>query len=782
MKMIETAKEILFKQLDNCLRKIGSYDINSIFPLFYVLVAHHEGCQPSFIAMYEKNTDRRVIQSIITKDSSKSELLDSIKNAVPDSYFQSQSTDYIFSFYEACRPSINEYYQEIIEHIIEYYTLRSGKFSGLSATPTELAHLMAGLVARQNPRKIYDPCAGLCSYALLPELAEIPFTGQEIIQPIKLIAEIRANAANKDITIIHGDSTFEWRGNEGYDCLVSELPFGVRLEDNRHGRSFMLDDFVLNKFIESDSLRKAVLLVSTSTCYRSGYNFDLRKTLCDKNYIDSVIMLPSGILPGTGINCAILILNKERTDKKVKFVLAEDCIQKADKRKLLDAQAVFDRIDGKDDKQSAIIEVGETYNHDCNLTPSVYVINRINVLPGQRLVKFFDLVVKERGIRDYNDQKGRLLKPEHMADSVASLHSKEVNIDIDDVTSKPYFKVCGKCVIFNVRADKFYIKNDEEALFISPNYSCFRVDETRCIPEYLADCVANAEYFRNSALVGAAMPRLRYEDLYLPVYESLETQHQIIQRIFRQEKNELKKKLDRLQVLSGESSDLIHNLGITFTKISAGLSNLKSLGDNETIESMDDNVQFALRQINCTGTDFEHVVPEFEKVNVYEILDSYIKAWGNFGYTTFDILPIQREMANDTKIEIDRTLFYTLLDCIFINAHQHGFAKRYSEDNKLVITVEGVTYKDDDYVRIGISNNGKPLPENFTVKDFAQRGIVGINSSQDGIGGDHVCKIAHHHSGYISIDSESEWLTFNVLIPIYTTSSKNFNEYEYESI
>jgi sensor histidine kinase regulating citrate/malate metabolism len=98
------------------------------------------------------------------------------------------------------------------------------------------------------------------------------------------------------------------------------------------------------------------------------------------------------------------------------------------------------------------------------------------------------------------------------------------------------------------------------------------------------------------------------------------------------------------------------------------------------------------------------------------------------------------------------------------------------------VEIEGVTYKDDDYVRIGISNNGKPLPENFTVKDFAQRGIVGINSSQDGIGGDHVCKIAHHHSGYISIDSESEWLTFNVLIPIYTTSSKNFNEYEYESI
>jgi light-regulated signal transduction histidine kinase (bacteriophytochrome) len=176
------------------------------------------------------------------------------------------------------------------------------------------------------------------------------------------------------------------------------------------------------------------------------------------------------------------------------------------------------------------------------------------------------------------------------------------------------------------------------------------------------------------------------------------------------------------------------------------------------------------------------VTPDLEKVYIYEILESYIKAWGNFGFTTFDILPIQREIADDTKVEVDKNLFYTMLDCIFINAHQHGFAKRYSEDNKLVIAVEGVTYKDEDFVRIGISNNGKPLPENFTVVDFSQRGVVGLNSSQDGIGGDHICKIAHKHNGYISIDSESEWLTFNVLIPVYTTSSKNFNDYEYESV
>lgn len=343
-----------------------------------------------------------------------------------------------------------------------------------------------------------------------------------------------------------------------------------------------------------------------------------------------------------------------------------------------------------------------------------------------------------------------------------------------------HVKIFGKGIVFNSTADKFFIKNDEEPLFISRSDLFFRVDERRCIPEYLADCVLKA--FSKADHAPHSMLKPKYGYLYLPIYESIDTQRQIIQRIYRQEKNELQKKLERLKTLSGESAGLIHSLGGTFTKISAGLSNLTHLLENETIESLTDNVQFALRQINSTGTDFEYVTPIFEKVNVYDILESYIKAWNNFGYSTFEVLPIHKEIADDTKVEIDRNLFYTLLDCIFINAHQHGFAKTDSDDNKLIIAVEGVFCNDMDFVRIGISNNGKPFPENFTVADFSQRGVVGLNSFQDGIGGDHICKIAHKHNGYISIDNESEWLTFNVLIPVYTTSSKISNEYEYEII
>ena len=76
-----------------------------------------------------------------------------------------------------------------------------------------------------------------------------------------------------------------------------------------------------------------------------------------------------------------------------------------------------------------------------------------------------------------------------------------------------------------------------------------------------------------------------------------------------------KKKLEKLQVLSGKSSDLIHNLGITFTKMSAAIAVLRKENATSTqidspVNVLNDNIQFALRQINCTGTDFSHVKPE----------------------------------------------------------------------------------------------------------------------------------------------------------------------------
>lgn len=783
---MENVKERLFKILDITLNELRGYDIASLMPLLYVVVAHHEGHQLSILSKNENNifdTSNRRIQPVRLIDGYESELLQEIYNSVNPSYFEGRAADVIFRFYDFYCHFTGDYYQEVIEHIITYYSSRGSRYDGINVTPNELALLMANIIQGMEPRHIYDPCAGLCSFLIPPILKDCSFTGQELRLLTKVIADVRLNAANRRMLLNCEDSMKDWRGGEGYDVLASDLPFGLRLNpdpiDSQRPRN--LEDAVIYKFMNPSSLRKAVLLVSIGTCNRRD-NLWIRRFLSENNMVDCIVKLPAGILPFTGINTAIVVLNKDRQTKDIRFVLAEDCIINEGRKRLLDYQSVLDRMKDAEDRRTATVCVDDLSEREFSLDPSVYVQEKFDLLPGQKLVKFTDYVEPIGTSVRFEETKGRLLQPEHLFGSITEMHTRNVVIEENELPAS-CVKICDKCIIFNVRADKFYIKNDKEPLFISRSYTCFSVIEKKCLPEYLADCVVNATAFREAALKGMGMQRIDWANLLLPFYEDLESQKQIVQRRYREEQRVLKQKLDNLQVLSGKSSDLIHNLGITFTKIGAGIGKLKEQLDDEAIQGLNDNVQFALRQINSTGTDFRFVQPELKKMNLLYALNMYVKAWGNFGYKTFEILPIKMEMSKDTKVMLDVNLFYTLLDCIFINAHQHGFGKRESQDNKVLIEVEGVIYQDEKYARIGISNNGKPLPANFTLNDFVQRGVVGLNSTQDGIGGDHVFKIAKHLGGFVSMDSDSEWLTFSVLLPVYLTSNDTiFNDYECECV
>ena len=784
--MNETIRERLFKQLDKCLSILESYNIASVMPLFYVVVAHHEG---HLISIPSNNPNslfsgKRYIQSVEIIDGIESDLLKSIRNSVSPNFFEGQSAEAIFNFYGLCNEQINDYYVEIIEHIISYYSARGAKNAGISITPKEVARLMSHLIKECNPTKIYDPCAGLCTYSLTQDLITIPFVGQEIDRLTKVIAEIRLYANRQNAAIYNEDSTLNWRESDSCDVLASELPFGISLNDisTDRNRPTLLEDYVLYKFINDSSLRKAVLMVSMGTCSKRGESFTMRKILCENNWVEYVIKLPAGILPSTGASSAILVLNKERTKKDIKFVLADDCISEFERKRILDYKGVIERVCGTDTKQTATIPFTETFKQDFSFNPGTYVLERIDVLPGQQIVKFNTLTTRVWGERQFNDTKGRILLPEHMFSNIIEMHTGDVYIEESNIKSQSLVKITGKGIIFNGHADKFYIKTDEEPLFISSSYACFAVQTNKCYPEYLAHCVINASQFKDSVSFGTSMHRIDWEHLLLPIYVRLDSQRQIVLRIYRQEQNELRKKLERLQVLSEKSSDLIHNLGITFTKICAGISDLMHDNESPTIIALNDNVRFALRQINSTGTNFKYVNPELCKVNLYEMVDKYIDAWQNFGYNTYDVFQ-SCNVSEDTKVEIDVDLFYTMLDCIFINAHQHGFNKHEDSENKMLVDFQGVIYNDEKYIRISFANNGNPLPDNFTIHDYVARGVVGLNSFQDGLGGNHIYEIVHKFNGLVSLESEKEWLTVSILLPVYLTSNiTKFNVYECECV
>lgn len=813
--------DLLFNELNICLRNLNGYDLNNLIPLIYVLCAHHQG---HLLSIHSHPSSKSIfsgewyIEPLLDQDLNdvESPLLKEIRNSVDEKFFIGQTAQHIYRFYSKCNQLINDFYEEVIEYVISFTVKYSGRLSGIFSTPVEIASLIYKLALDYAPKSIYDPCAGLCTGATLDFFNGVDFFAQELHPLVKVIADVRMDAHGRHYPCVCEDSVFHWKGEEGFDCLCSDLPFGTKIDDQFHEecRSLNLEDLVISRFIKSPSLKRAVLLTSLSTCSRPA-NFDVRKTLCDRNYIDMVIELPKGVLPATGVGSVILVLNKERTTKNIKFISATDCIKNVSQHeRIVDMEKVLARVSGVDKTKSASCDKAKTFDLYCSLDPSDYIKEDIPVLPGQKLVSISEIAKQIRGSRSFEEIEGYVLKGEDLCDSLMELQTRDVELTFEsfDEASR-YEKIAQPCVIFSLRQNQFFIKSDDTPLFIRPSlYQVFAVDTNKCSLEYFAYLLITSKQIQAQRERSYTQAHLNVRSILLPFFEDKESQKQIIIRLYREAESELRKKMDKLQAVSGHTSDLLHNLGVTFNKIGSGIACLqqseqqvKGKLDSKQInlpvisKCLYDNLQFALRQINCNGTDFSQIELTHEKTDILRFINEYIDAWRNFGFGSFEILPIDSSLSKSgpTLVDIDRNLIYTLLDCILINAHQHGFSRRKVYGHNALFGLHPVTITStihhtetlnpydeevvDRYVLISVSNNGNRFPDGFTPEDFIERYKVGINSDQDGLGGYHIHQIARRHGGKLSIESDNQWLSFNVLIPLYASPKDTvFEEYECE--
>ena len=789
MEDIKIAKEEwFFNQFDRLLSENSRGDISSIFPIFYyVYRARRYGVEDIHYSEYFYDPFP-LLQSEVHD-----ELLDQLRMCSEEALYRNRDRKVyrtyskVLEFLSINREILIEKYSELIERSIDFCSKNSGYRSAVIATPKSVASLMASLIHKLGVDSVYDPFAGLCSYVVSPEFGDITFYGQEIHEITRTLAKLRLDAAHKTFDISQCNSIEVW-DPKGCTSLVTELPLGVKLSSSERfanqytcgGRECRtLDELVIARFLETKELRKAVILTSQSMLSAPVHQ-SIRENLCERNYIDTIISLPQNILPYTGAKTAVLILDKDKYDHSVNFIGAEDCSIMQGRNTSLDVQKVMSRVKGTDDTLTDRVELSKIVFKSCDLLPYNYLSNTAELKPGQVLMHFSDVGVIYRGERDYTETLGRVLNPDHLSDNIAEVCSNNVNIEEQEIP-RNYCKVEEKCIIFDLRMNKCYLKRDIIPLFISANYTCIINKQEKCTLEYLAYSILTCP--NKDAAASGVIPRTKVQRLRIPFFEKLEDQDAVMKRIYRQERKQIEAKLERLNLLSGRSSNLIHSLGITFTNISAGISLLKAEGNNPILESLSDNVKFAFRQINSTGTDFSMVTPQLTKENLFSIIQRYLQGWERYGYKSFEVLPLSSDLSDDTLVMVDVEMLFTALDCLLINAHQHGFQKRKAENNLLQIKIKGVMIE-EAYALISISNNGDPLPAGFTLQDFIKRGEVGLNSSQDGLGGHHVYQIAHKFGGKVSIESSSYWLSFNVLLPIYLTSSaeEKFEDYECECV
>lgn len=666
----------------------------------------------------------------------------------------------------------NKHYSDIVNFIIDYY-FSIDKIGAEYTTPNGVSSLIAYFVQMFGSKDVFDPCGGMCGIAFQPEMKDVNFQGLEINNRIKVLADIKLSTLPGYKRCDQGSSLDDYYYNDVYDfeTMVSDLPFGVKIDDE----GLTMEDFFVSKFIEEDEFRNAVLVVSPSFVDK-GISLH-HKDLIENGYVEMVITLPSCTYDRTSVSPVMLVLNKDRMVNSTVFIDARDCSVKKNRRYYLDSDKVKQRLNEEDSIFVAYVECNDIRSNEYSLNQRNYLKVIYDINPDEKLYKLDDVAKIITGETKRNVINGKYLLKENFSTSLFDTTDAEKEHGISE---EPYdFRrvVNEPCVVTNNSFGKYYIKTDNEPVNVAFPWRVYKINEQLCLPEYF---VYKMREIYNNSLKGGRM--LFASDIdYIPLYP-LESQKHILERARRKEQNVLLEKLRRLNYLGDMSSDLLHNLGVIFSRIGCSAASLGNVKDNIELKTIDSNVKFAIRQINMTGADYSSVTPIFKKVNLSELIDEYLDEWQLAGFKTFRTREATL-LPDDTKIKVDIDMFKSMMDCILINAHQHGFSRHYSVDNTVLVNSTGVFIEGKQYVQIEVSNNGNPFPDGMTLHDFTSRGIVGINSHQDGIGGDHIIKILHHFGGKLAIEQTSKWFSVLLFIPVYLTSDiSNFNECEYECI
>lgn len=299
------------------------------------------------------------------------------------------------------------------EYLIGQFAMESGKKAGEFYTPQQVSEVMAQIVAKMsNVKTIYDPTVGSGSLLLTVKKhldkdvqKDLSYYGQEkntatynLTRMNLLLHGVRP----EKMTIKNGDTlSHDWpedpeRPNEGvqFDAVVMNPPYsvkswnkaGLKVSDPRFEIAGALPPdskgdfaFLLHGLFHLGQNGTMAIVLPHGVLFRGGAEGEIRERLLEKNYIDSIIGLPSNLFTNTGIPVGVMILKKNRKiDDPILIIDASHGYVKVGKQNVLKekdiAKIVDTYVERKEEKgYSYLAKRGEILENQYNMNIPRYV-------------------------------------------------------------------------------------------------------------------------------------------------------------------------------------------------------------------------------------------------------------------------------------------------------------------------------------------------------------------------------------------------------------------------
>lgn len=698
---------------------------------------------------------------------------------------------------------------ELFDTLLYKYFNSLGRYSGESLLPKEISRFMINLANLKPNSIIYNPFAGPASLGVLAKKENI-YVGQEINIKTRIIGMLRLLITNSFDTkyLLSSDSIDNWNpSNDKFDLIITSPPFVSRLPlgiSGKWGTIRNFESFTIEKGLESlKQDGKLIIHVPDSFLFSSGQVANLRYHLIEEDLIESVISFPNDLLHHTAIKTSILVINKAKKSKGfINFIIADEFVNNgANRTKTLQDLDFFNAISqGKDNAFIKNVSIEEVIVNDRILESNRYFLEKIE---GIKLIDF------SRKIR------GERINPEGLINiiRIKDLKNDNLNFDLDvnsienSVSNRPVFKIDESCLLlskigntlkptyFNFNNDSIYITDDITALKINLEI----VDLEYLINEFYNETV---NYQLKAFLSGAAIMRIRETDLFsikfnIPSFSEQKAKIKGVKEAFIQnKKNELAYQQELLGFKDDsfrEFASIKHTFRQYLNALKSNVAGTKLFIQNnhekgitlDTIYSKNINKTFGDHLLGLEGIvdSISNILTSFEtpsgdtlskEHNLLELVEEAQNRFKNSELFQFEKVYFDdNSFASEEDylapmIAIDADDFYRIFSNIISNAIDHGF-KDVTKEYKIRTEI---TFDEKEQMCIlSVSNNGKAMPKDFTLKDLTTRGEKTTDSKGSGMGGADIKNILKKYDGKFDIlNTETEEFTVKYIIslPLFT--------------
>ena len=718
---------------------------------------------------------------------------------------------------------VSEDYLEAYNFAIQQHSTAFGKHFGEFSQPKEMTRLVAALIS-PSCNTIFNPFAGCLSYAT--EIAHYThFDAIEISQDIWELGVFRAALSDRNdfISMTLGDVS-NWPSKK-YDAIVSTPPLRVRMNmpDSISNRAELSDTVVLRRFESSTSENGELFTyvpLSVLVSYSEKDLRDLRHELTSKGFVDTIIILPAGIMSHTSISMALVVLRKAHTvDMPIRMVNAGSLFTEIGKRRVLDVEAVLSALD--DPSKSLKVSVSEIESNQWSWNVNAYRESAERQHPEEYVQKKLETIVENPVLeRHFDDSKGNVVKISDLSDSPYDYLKSPSDFPVGDDLKNTV--KCSEPVLLlsMVRALKptFCDASKEKPIFVSRNIAAFRLSDPGIDTGYLCCELSDAHLIPAGAFIpNFTRSSILHMNLYFP--PTIEEQKKLFQVRKKEAKLSQAKELGLQEVIDSMKAEYINiirtrkhdmrpyvrELGSVERIMRHYVSQKEAMEDfTEKMTSLLDKYHIALKKLselidifseeekfgkpvafNVDKFLYDLEINNDEEVSGYTLeydcddnaLQEYglpvHKSWSIIHSHRIDWLSYLKEKDADIVpliVDIAPLDFERMVRNIIENARTHGFTNPKRDD--YFIGVYLTVNAERDMFQIDFSNNGTPLPKGMDKSRYGLLGEKAGITGGTGRGGYVVKSIVEHYHGDYDIFMDGERTVVRILLPI----SKQYGE------